>query len=82
MEGPQIRAGESWTRGVVVLAWDHVKRESFRTHGGRNVVLHEFAHQLDQEDGIANAPQFFPIDQITHPEHSISKKLSKIAKPH
>ncbi len=54
VEGPQIRAGESWTRGVVVLAWDHVQKESSRIYGGKNVVLHEFAHQLDQEDGIAN----------------------------
>jgi len=54
VEGPQIRAGESWTRGVVVLAWDHVQRESARNYGGKNVVLHEFAHQLDQEDGRAN----------------------------
>ncbi|MDY0045638.1 MAG: zinc-dependent peptidase [Syntrophales bacterium] len=54
LEGEELRAGESWTRGVVILAWDQVKKESFRSIGSKNVVLHEFAHQLDQEDGIAN----------------------------
>jgi len=45
------RLGESWTRGVVVLAWDHVQQRALDISGGHNVVLHEFAHQLDQEDG-------------------------------
>jgi Mlc titration factor MtfA (ptsG expression regulator) len=45
------RLGESWGRGVVVLAWDTVERESAHLGSSRNVVLHEFAHQLDQEDG-------------------------------
>ncbi len=51
IEGPERRLGESWERGLVVLAWDDVQR-SVRTFGsGHNVVFHEFAHQLDQEDG-------------------------------
>jgi Mlc titration factor MtfA (ptsG expression regulator) len=50
IESDDARLGESWTRGVVVLAWDHVS-SSARQLGGDNVVLHEFAHQLDAEDG-------------------------------
>jgi Mlc titration factor MtfA (ptsG expression regulator) len=49
-----VRAGESWTRGEVVLAWDNVRQEAIDLAFGHNVVLHEFAHQLDQEDGNAN----------------------------
>lgn len=49
--GEQVRLGESWTRGAVVLAWDSVRRGAANFHDGHNVVLHEFAHQLDQEDG-------------------------------
>jgi hypothetical protein len=49
-----VRAGESWTRGEVVLAWDDVRQEALDLAFGHNVVLHEFAHQLDQEDGSAN----------------------------
>ena len=47
-------AGESWTRGEVVLAWDNVRQAAIDLAFGHNVVLHEFAHQLDQEDGSAN----------------------------
>lgn len=50
IEAEDARLGESWTRGVVVLAWDHVLA-SAKHVGGENVVLHEFAHQLDAEDG-------------------------------
>ena len=44
------RAGESWDHGAVVLAWDEVYR-GLTNPGGHNLVLHEFAHQLDYEDG-------------------------------
>lgn len=54
IEDETTRLGESWTGGAVVLSWDHVKHEAVSLNDGQNVVLHEFAHQLDQEDGIAN----------------------------
>jgi Mlc titration factor MtfA (ptsG expression regulator) len=47
LEGPDIRLGESWRRGSVVLSWDNVRRGSADIHDGHNVVFHEFAHQLD-----------------------------------
>lgn len=53
-ETPTTRAGESWTGGDVVLAWDCVKHGALNGRDGDNVVLHEFAHQLDQEDGSAD----------------------------
>lgn len=57
LEGDETRLGESWTRGLVVLAWDQVERDVRTTHSGHNVVLHEFAHQLDAEDGeVDGAP--------------------------
>jgi Mlc titration factor MtfA (ptsG expression regulator) len=46
-EGPDIRLGESWHRGSVVLSWDDVRRSAADIHDGHNVVLHEFAHQID-----------------------------------
>jgi Mlc titration factor MtfA (ptsG expression regulator) len=51
VEGETERLGEAWTSGVVVLAWDEVRRASGDIRDGQNVVLHEFAHQLDQQDG-------------------------------
>lgn len=46
--------GESWDMGKVVLAWDNVESGVMNLHDGHNVVLHEFAHQLDSESGATN----------------------------
>ena len=43
--------GESWERGPVVLAWEEVLADVADPDGGYNVVLPEFAHQLDGETG-------------------------------
>jgi MtfA peptidase len=49
----EARLGESWSHDQVVLAWEQVKQDLNAWEDGQNVVLHEFAHQLDQEDGKA-----------------------------
>jgi len=54
IEGRSVRLGESWQNGPVVLAWDSVTGGTLNIADARNVVLHEFAHQLDQEDGAAD----------------------------
>ena len=48
------RLGEAWDSGAVVLAWDAVEHGTTIPDDGHNVVLHEFAHQLDFEDGKAD----------------------------
>ena len=53
-ENRRALAGESWQRGQVILSWDDVLRGAADPADGRNVVIHEFAHQLDQESGPAN----------------------------
>ena len=60
VEGPQPRLGEAWRRGPVVLSWDDVLRAASDVHDGRNVVLHEFAHQLDNEAGAADGAPVLP----------------------
>lgn len=50
-EGPRVRLGESWYRGAVILSWEDVKWGAACIDDGDNVVLHEFAHQLDDEAG-------------------------------
>lgn len=51
------RAGESWYRGPVVLSWKDVLRGAANVGDGYNVVLHEFAHKLDEEnDGTNGLP--------------------------
>lgn len=50
-EGDESRLGHTGRRlGSLVLAWDDVRRGAANPSDGRNLVLHEFAHQLDFED--------------------------------
>ncbi|GAB3420963.1 zinc-dependent peptidase [Massilia agilis] len=53
-EERQDLLGESWGDGRVILSWDHVRRWDNEVPHGQNVVLHEFAHQLDSESGSNN----------------------------
>jgi Mlc titration factor MtfA (ptsG expression regulator) len=59
-EGVSVRLGESWQRGSVILSWDDVLHGAADIHDGQNVVLHEFAHQLDQEEGAADGAPVLP----------------------
>jgi len=45
-----LRVGESWERGIVVLSWDEVLNDARGESPGHNVVIHEFAHRLDQQN--------------------------------
>ena len=45
---------------MVVLAWDSVLAGAADIHDGHNVVLHEFAHQLDQQTGAVDGAPILP----------------------
>lgn len=62
VEGEEVRLGESWGMGTVVLSWEDVLYGATEIEDGENVVLHEFAHQLDNEDGEANGVPRLPSD--------------------
>jgi len=52
LEDTEERAGESWSWGSVILAWDEIEEGlRYGDEDGYNVVLHEFAHALDRENG-------------------------------
>jgi hypothetical protein len=53
-DSTRVLSGESWGHGQVVLSWTDVVHGAAIPDDGRNVVIHEFAHQLDQEKGYAN----------------------------
>lgn len=53
-----VRLGESWDSGSVILSWRSVRKGGEDRRDGHNVVLHEFAHQLDQENRQADG---FPV---------------------
>ncbi|CAA6827150.1 MAG: Unknown protein [uncultured Thiotrichaceae bacterium] len=47
-------SGESWSNGKVILSWANVVEGNRDLNDGNNVTLHEFAHQLDGENGAVN----------------------------
>lgn len=50
----QELSGESWETGQLVLSWDDSLASGMACGDGYNVVLHEFAHQLDLGSGEMN----------------------------
>lgn len=54
-------SGESWSQGQVILSWEDVLAGAANPGDGHNVVVHEFAHQLDQEKGAANGAPPLPL---------------------
>ena len=51
LESGQPRLGEAWWRGPVILSWADARAGGRRETPGHNLVLHEFAHQLDMMNG-------------------------------
>ena len=47
-------AGEAWQGGPVLLSWADVERSRDFETAGMNLVIHEFAHKLDMQNGAAD----------------------------
>lgn len=45
------RLGESWKRGPIILSWDSVEQIINYSPKKHNLIIHEFSHHLDQQDG-------------------------------
>lgn len=54
LEGEEALLGEASSPDVVILSWNSIRPGNSHTRSGRNLVLHEFAHQIDREDGSVN----------------------------
>jgi len=73
--------GESWSQGKVVLAWDNVEKGVMNLQDGHNVVLHEFAHQLDHESGATNgAPVLSTRGAYKSWAHVFSEEFEELQK--
>jgi Mlc titration factor MtfA (ptsG expression regulator) len=51
LEGESNRLGEAWYRGPVVFSWADALAGGRDETDGHNLVIHEFAHQLDMLNG-------------------------------
>ncbi len=65
-EQRQTMSGESWTHGQVILSWADVVAGAADPADGRNVTLHEFAHQVDQDSGAADGRPWRPNRALRH----------------
>ena len=60
MEGEGERLGEAHLRGPVILSWSDVEEDAAQPGFGQNLVYHEFAHQLDMNNGEADGVPVLP----------------------
>lgn len=70
----RVILGESWNRGKVILSWQDSASGGADFEDGHNLVIHEFAHQLDGESGVTNGAPPLGKD---HNYDQWSKVLSK-----
>ncbi|MRI58991.1 MAG: hypothetical protein C6H99_05745 [Epsilonproteobacteria bacterium] len=60
-EEEKVLLGEAWQGGAVVLSWSDLQTGDLNPNDGHNVGLHEFAHQIDMEDGYADGVPPLPL---------------------
>jgi hypothetical protein len=76
-EWMETRAGESFSGGTVVLSWEDVRLGLTDEWPGYNVVLHEFAHQLDEENGTLDgtppmpAKEWLPFVEVMQRQYTL-----------
>jgi Mlc titration factor MtfA (ptsG expression regulator) len=58
-----VVSGESHHHGPVILAWDAVLSGAAAANDGRNVVIHELAHKIDDLDGATDGTPPLPRAQ-------------------
>ncbi|MBU2707185.1 zinc-dependent peptidase [Zooshikella marina] len=76
---PSHRLGESWHNGRIILSWDDVINDSRCPQRGQNVTFHEFAHQLDAEDGYTDGiPILGPKHSFQHWSHLMAEELARL----
>ena len=78
-EQRQVLTGESWSRGQVVLSWPDAAAGAADPQDGQNVVIHEFAHQLDQEKGYANgAPHLGGRERLRRWSDTMAREFAQL----
>jgi MtfA peptidase len=78
-DSTRVLSGESWSHGQIVLSWNDVIQGAANPGDGRNVVIHEFAHQLDQEKGYANgAPWLGRRDRYSRWSRVMSEEFARL----
>ncbi|BCD67335.1 zinc-dependent peptidase [Nitratiruptor sp. YY09-18] len=77
-EQDQVLLGEAWQGGEVILSWKDVLAGDLNPHNGKNVALHEFAHQLDMADGVADGTPPLPLKLYKKWAQIMTKEYKKL----
>ena len=77
-EAGQVLLGEAWQGGEVVLSWQDVVAGDSNPNDGKNVALHEFAHQLDLQDGAADGTPPLPWRLYPKWANIMQKEFTKL----
>ena len=56
------------------MAWDQIERDLRQWNDGRNLILHEFSHQLDQADGVAEGVPLLATKDLYQQWSSVMSK--------
>ena len=80
-EKPNVALGQA-AADAVLLAWDSAFAESRSISSGRNLVIHEFAHHLDFEDGYTNGrPELRDRKQTNQWHAMMTQTCSPLMRP-
>lgn len=74
----QVRAGEASSIGRVVLSWEDCEKGALSPDSHHNVILHEFAHQLDYLDGSADGAPPLSGAQAEHWQRVMSEAYTHL----
>jgi len=80
IEGSSQRLGEAWHRGPIVLSWPDVLSGGRNPASGRNLVFHEFAHQLDMLNGghVDGIPPIESLELATRWQQIVAQEYERL----
>jgi Mlc titration factor MtfA (ptsG expression regulator) len=64
LRSTEVRVGEAWDHGVMVLSWGEAEHDAAHPGDGRCVAVHETAHALDAQTGAMNGLPPQPSAQV------------------
>ncbi len=77
----QTASGEAFQSGPVVLSWDSVLEGGCDPYNGHNVVIHEFAHQLDALSGeMGGMPPIFDEEEAQQWVEVFEREFQRLEK--
>ena len=77
-KGDFLLEGQS-ASDTVIIAWNDAKKDAYHIHND-NVVIHEFAHELDFLDGIADGTPPLPDAKYHEWAKTFSSEFNKLSK--